>query len=162
MAAKLAGAAIGLIFGFVIVWSGMTSPNVIRGALLFEESYLFLFFASAVATAAIGLALVRRRSPRALLTGAPVRWARETVERRHVGGALMFGVGWGVADVCPAPVATQVGQGIAWSLLVLAGVVIGVGLHLRRGRAETEPAADEQVEPSVEPRFARPEVPAVG
>ena len=29
----------------------MTSPDVIRGALLFEQSYLFLFMASAVGTA---------------------------------------------------------------------------------------------------------------
>ena len=110
--------------------------------------------------AAIGLAIVRRQGPRALLTGAPVRWARESVERRHVSGALMFGIGWGITNVCPAPVVTQVGQGIGWSLVTLTGILIGVAAHMGRERAETEPAADEQVEPSIEPRFTRPEAPA--
>ena len=47
----LAGAAIGIVFGIVISWSGMASPEIIRHALLFEQAYLFLMFASAVATA---------------------------------------------------------------------------------------------------------------
>ena len=34
---------------------------MIRSALLFEDSYLFLFFGSAVATASAGLFLLRRR-----------------------------------------------------------------------------------------------------
>ena len=152
MAERLAGGLIGLVFGFVIVWSGMISPEVIRGALLFEDAYLFLFFGSAVGTAAVGLALVRRRSPRALLTGARVHWTRERVERRHIVGSLLFGIGWGVTNVCPAPIAAQVGQGIAWSLPLLTGVVGGVALHLRRHRTETEPAA--------EPRFTRDPAPS--
>ncbi|MCW2994433.1 MAG: hypothetical protein JWQ18_1928 [Conexibacter sp.] len=51
MAKALAGAALGVVFGIVLSWSGMASPEVIRHALLFERSYLFLMFASAVATA---------------------------------------------------------------------------------------------------------------
>ena len=70
-------AGVGLVFGVVLSWSGMTSPDVIRSALLFEDSYLFLFFASAVATAAIGLALLRRagRADRVELDAASLRSA---------------------------------------------------------------------------------------
>jgi uncharacterized membrane protein YedE/YeeE len=139
------GLGVGLAFGAVLCWSGMTSPVVIRQALLFERPYLFLFFATAVLTSAVGLALLRRARPRALLTGAPVAWARERVERRHIVGALVFGVGWGVADACPGPVATQVGQGIAWGLFTFAGVVIGVWAYLHREEVETEPAVDRPV-----------------
>src|SRR6185295_3230844 len=46
VAARAAGLGIGLVFGIVLSWSGMSSPNVIRSALLLEDSYLFLFFAS--------------------------------------------------------------------------------------------------------------------
>lgn len=120
----------------------MTSPNVIRQALLFERSYLFLFFASAVLVAAAGLAVLRRLQPRALLADAVVSWVPERPARRHLLGALVFGLGWGVADACPGPIATQVGQGIAWGLFTLAGVVIGVYLFLRQREPETEPATD--------------------
>jgi uncharacterized membrane protein YedE/YeeE len=125
--------AVGVVFGVVLSWSGMTSPDVIRGALLFEDSYLFLFFASAVATASIGLMLLRR--------AGRVTWTPERIERRHVTGSLIFGVGWGVADACPGPIMTQIGQGIAWGVPLLAGVVLGVYLFGRRGE-ETEPARD--------------------
>jgi hypothetical protein len=141
----LAGALAGLVFGIVMSWSGMASPEVIRKALLFEQSYLFLMFASAVATAWVGQALLRRRADRrALLTGETLTYAREPAQRRHVVGSLLFGLGWGVADACPAPIAAQVGQGVGWALFTLAGVGGGVWLYLRAGAAETEPASDAQ------------------
>ena len=62
-------------------------------------------------------------------------------ERRHVTGALIFGVGWGVSDACPGPIATQLGQGIGWALWTLTGVLLGVYLFLRNSE-ETEPATD--------------------
>lgn len=139
---RLAGAALGLVFGFVLCWSGMASPAVIREALLFEDAYLFLFFGAAVVTATAGLQLVRRLRPRAVLTGQAVAWSGERPGRRHVAGALVFGTGWGITNVCPGPVATQVGQGIGWGVVLMAGVVLGVWLYQREGARETEPARD--------------------
>jgi uncharacterized membrane protein YedE/YeeE len=120
----------------------MSSPVVIREALLFEGAYLFLFFASAVLTAAVGLWLLRRLRPRATLTGERVGWIRERPQRRHIVGSVIFGLGWGLADACPGPIATQLGQGIPWAVFTAAGVVAGVYLFQRRGAAETEPATD--------------------
>jgi uncharacterized protein len=142
MRTRVAGALVGVAFGFVLCWSAMIDPNVIRGALLLEQSYLFLFFASAVVVAAVGVELLRRREARALLTGAPVTWVRERPQRRHIVGSAIFGVGWGVACACPGPVAAQLGQGMLWSLPILAGILIGVWLFLRAGARETEPALD--------------------
>jgi uncharacterized protein len=146
MGARFAGLAIGVVFGVVLCWSGMSSPDVIREALLFEGSYLFLFFASAVLVATTGLRLLRRLRARALLTGAPIGWTPQRPERRHVLGSVVFGVGWGVADACPGPILTQVGQGIPWAVFTLAGAAGGVYLFLRRSE-DTEPPAD--VLPSV-------------
>ena len=138
---RVTGALIGIVFGVTLCWSGMSSPVVIQKALLFEQSYLFLFFASAVVTAAIGLRVLRARRQRALLVSAPLTWAPERPERRHIAGALIFGLGWGVADACPGPIATQVGQGIGWALFTLAGVACGVYAFQRRTAVETEPEA---------------------
>lgn len=142
MRARGAGLVVGLVFGVVLCWSGMSSPNVIREALLFQSSYLYLFFASAVLTAAVGLAVVRRTRRRAVLADAPLAFSVQRPQRRHIVGSLVFGVGWGICDACPGPIATQVGQGIAWALFTLTGVVIGVYLFLRREIPETEPASD--------------------
>lgn len=135
------GAAIGVAFGLVLSWSGMSSPVVIREALLFEESYLFLFFGAAVATAAAGLRLLQRHQRRALLVDTELTWSPERPARRHVVGALVFGVGWGVADACPGPIAAQIGQGVPWAVFTLAGVVVGIYVFQRRAAIETEPAA---------------------
>ena len=151
MTARLAGAAIGAVFGLMIVWSGMTDPAVIRQALLFQQSYLFLFMFSAMATATVGQYLVRRLSRRALLTGARLEWTPDAPERRHFLGAGIFGLGWGLANVCPAPIATQIGQGIGWALFMLAGVVIGIRAYQRRGARETEPAVDPVASPPPAP-----------
>src|SRR4051794_17094217 len=138
---RIAAGAIGLIFGITLCWSGMSSPVVIRQALLFEKSYLFLFFASAVLTAAVGLQILRRREERALLIDTELSWSPEPPQRRHFVGALVFGIGWGICDACPGPIATQAGLGIAWSLFTLAGVVTGIYVYQRRTADETEPAA---------------------
>ena len=137
----MAGALIGVVFGAMLCWSGMASPVIIREALLFQDSYLYLMFASAVATASLGLWLLKRRERRALLVPTKLTWPKDRIERRHVVGSLIFGVGWGIADACPGPIATQVGQGIGWGLVTLAGVIVGVYSFLRRGARETEPAA---------------------
>jgi uncharacterized membrane protein YedE/YeeE len=129
---RLAGLLVGLVFGVTLSWTGMSDPDVIRGALLFHEAYLYLFFASAVLVATVGVHLLRRSRARALLTGERVDWRPEAPQRRHVAGSVLFGSGWALADACPGPVATQVGQGIAWSLFTIAGVVAGIWLFLRR------------------------------
>ena len=48
---------------------------------------------------------------------------------------MLFGTGWAVADVCPGPIAAQLGQGVPWALATTGGVVFGIWLYLRRSAA---------------------------
>lgn len=140
MRTRVAAALIGVVFGVVLAWSGLMSPDVIRSGLLFESSYLFLFFGGAVTTAFAGLWLLRRRAPRAPLTGERVQWEPVRPERRHVAGSVLFGIGWGVAGACPGPIAAQLGQGIAWGLPTTIGLVLGIVLFGRlQARAQARP-----------------------
>ncbi len=138
----LAGALVGVAFGVILSWSLMADPSVVQSALRFEEAYLFLFFASAVATAAIGQQLVRRFRSRAVLTDSPIGWDTPRPQRHHVVGSVIFGVGWGVTGACPGPIAATIGQGVPLALFTFAGAAIGVYLFLRRESDETEPATD--------------------
>jgi uncharacterized membrane protein YedE/YeeE len=145
--------AIGAVFGATLSWTGLTSPNVIRDALLFKSAYLFLFFGSAVATSFVGLRILRARRERALLVDKPVRWKVERPQRHHIVGSVVFGVGWGIADACPGPIATQLGQGIWWSVFTIAGLFTGIAIYLHGRRAVapiTEPSA-ATTEPSTVP-----------
>jgi uncharacterized protein len=135
MARKAAAALVGAVFGVTLCWTGMTSPVVLRDGLLFHRAYLFEFFAAAVITAFLGLRVLRAVRARALLTGERVEWAPTAPGRRHVVGALLFGVGWAVADACPGPIATQLGQGVWWSLATIAGLTVGLRQAARAGGA---------------------------
>jgi uncharacterized protein len=132
---RLAAFVVGAVFGLTLSWAGMTDPDVLREGLLFRDAYLMLFFGSALATAFVGMRVLKAFRARALLTGEPVSWSTVRPERRHVVGALLFGVGWAVADACPGPIAAQLGQGVAWSLATAAGLVLGVWVFLRRAEA---------------------------
>jgi uncharacterized membrane protein YedE/YeeE len=129
---RFSALVVGFVFGLSLSWSGMSDPDVLRDGLLFRDSYLFLFFISALSTAFVGLRVLKVLQARALLTGEPVSWTRVAPERRHVVGSLLFGVGWAVADACPGPVAAQLGQGVFWSVATALGLVFGVWLFLRR------------------------------
>jgi uncharacterized protein len=131
---RLAAAAIGVVFGFTLAWSGMSDPDVIRSGLLLESAYLFLFFAAALATAVIGMQLLRRLLNRALITREPIVVPTRQPERRHVVGSVIFGLGWSIAAACPGPIAAQLGDGVLWSIATAAGLLLGVKLALMRGR----------------------------
>jgi uncharacterized membrane protein YedE/YeeE len=152
MRGKVLAAVVGVVFGLTLSWTGLSSPEVIREGLLFESSYLFLFFGSAVAVAFVGLRLVRWARVRALTTGKPVSWPTHRPQPRQITGSLLFGTGWAIAGTCPGPIATQLGQGIAWSLFTITGVVIGISLFLRREKrgapATATPAGEVQPAPS--------------
>lgn len=132
---RVAAAVLGLAFGFLLSWVGMTDPDMIRRMLLLEDAYLFLVFFSAVAVAFVGVHALRWRNTRSLLTGERVSWTTARPERRHVGGSVVFGAGWAIASTCPGPVAAQLGQGMVWSVFTTAGIVLGVVLHSLRQRS---------------------------
>ena len=53
-------------------------------------------------------------------------------------GAALFGIGWATADVCPGPIAAQLGQGVPWALATGFGLVLGVLAFNRRSVATEE------------------------
>jgi hypothetical protein len=132
MRVRVAACLFGAAFGFLISWGQFSDPDRIRDMLLLRDPYLYLMMFSGIAVAFAGTWFLRRRHARALLTGEPLSVERTRPERRHIVGAAIFGVGWAIADSCPAPIAAQLTQGILWSLFTIAGIAIGVMAYLRR------------------------------
>lgn len=132
MRVRAAATLFGVAFGFLISWGQFTDPDRIRDMLLLNDFYLYLMMFSAIAVGFAGTLLLRRRRARALLTGEPISVERTRPERRHIVGAAIFGLGWAIADSCPAPIAAQLTQGVLWSLFTIAGIFVGVELYLRR------------------------------
>jgi uncharacterized membrane protein YedE/YeeE len=142
MSVRLAATLFGAAFGFLISWGQFSDPDRIRDMLLLRDFYLYLMMFSAIAVAFAGIWVLRRRRARALLTGEPLSVERTRPERRHFVGAAIFGVGWAIADSCPAPIAAQLTQGVLWSLFTITGIFIGVEVYLRRQQRAARTAVE--------------------
>ena len=105
--------AMGVLFGIVLTKGELVSWFRIEEALRFKGPYLYEVFASALAVAAPGFALLKRRRialpPKALGRGV-----------RYVAGGAVFGLGWGTVGACPGPLFALIGAGVG----VLAATVV--------------------------------------
>ena len=140
MRVRAAAGVLGAVFGFLISWGQFSDPDRIRDMLLLDDPYLYLMMFSAIAVGFAGLRLLRHLRARALVTGEEISYETAKPERRHYAGAATFGLGWAIACSCPAPIAAQLAQGVAWSLVTIAGIVLGILLYLRR-EERPEPSA---------------------
>ncbi|AVS86442.1 hypothetical protein C8239_18165 [Paracidovorax avenae] len=131
MANILAALAVGLVFGLGLIVSGMADPARVLGFLdvagLWNPSLAFVM-AGAVAVALVAFAIARRRG-RTLLGGAPLRWpTARGLDGRLIGGALLFGAGWGLAGFCPGPALVGVGMGLHGAVVFVAAMLAGMAL----------------------------------
>ena len=131
----LLAVAFGVAFGFLLSWGTLTDPDTIREMLKLQDAYVFLMMGGAVVVGFAGVRLLTRRQARTLVTGEPVVARTDRIQRRHMAGSAMFGLGWAIADTCPGPVAAQLGQGLPWALCTAAGITGGVLLFQARRRA---------------------------
>lgn len=138
MTLRAVGFACGVSFGFVLGWARLTDYDVIRNMLLLREPDVFLLMMSTMATAAIGVRLLRALHVRSLLDRTPVAWTTQPAAWQHVVGGIVFGIGWSIAGTCPGPVAAQLGRGQFVALITIAGVMTGTLIHSwLRGRRES-------------------------
>jgi uncharacterized membrane protein YedE/YeeE len=148
--AGVTAALLGGVFGFFLAWGRLSDPDVIRRMLLLQQAYLYLMLGSAVAVGFVGVRILRARRLRALVTGAPIAWSVARPERRHVGGAALFGLGWAIGCTCPGPVVAQLASGMLWSVCTVAGILLGIKLKLvREQRTRRASRSDAVPAPSV-------------
>jgi uncharacterized membrane protein YedE/YeeE len=135
----------GLVFGLGLLLSGMADPAKVLSFLDLAGAWdpsLALVMAGAIAVGLPAFALTRRRS--VSLLGAPMRLpTARRIDRRLVGGSLLFGIGWGIAGFCPGPALVALGMGLAPALVFVAAMVAGMGLfetiERRRARERARP-----------------------
>lgn len=129
----------GLTFGLGLALSGMTSPDRVLGFLdiagAWDPSLAFVMGA-AVLTALPLFALARRRA-RPLAGAAFDQPQSAVIDRRLIGGALLFGIGWGLAGICPGPalvdLAIAPGQTLAFVTAMIAGLLASAWWRRRAG-----------------------------
>ena len=123
----------GLLFGLGLSLGGMTQPAVVLGFLDIFGAWdprLVFVMAGAVLTTAVGYRLLLRR-PRPLLAER-FQWpTSRRIDARLVGGAALFGIGWGIAGYCPGPALASLGAGVPALLVLVACMIAGWWLAAR-------------------------------
>ncbi|ROZ75477.1 YeeE/YedE family protein [Ramlibacter sp. WS9] len=122
--------AAGLVFGIGLIVSGMANPAKVLGFLDLAGNWdpsLAFVMAGAIAVGAIAFAFARKRT--VSLIGLQMRLPSAThIDRRLVGGGLLFGVGWGIAGFCPGPALVALGMGEHKAFVFVAAMLAGMGL----------------------------------
>jgi uncharacterized membrane protein YedE/YeeE len=129
---RAAAVAFGVVFGFVLSWTGLADPSFIHRMLSLQTAYPYLLMTTSIGLTLAATRLLARLHARALLTHEPVRWSTLKPERHHVVGGGLFGLGWAMSSACPGPVAAQLGQGFGWGICTALGIFVGVRIYLRR------------------------------
>jgi uncharacterized membrane protein YedE/YeeE len=120
----------GLIFGLGLIVSGMANPAKVLGFLDLAGQWdpsLMLVMAGAIAVSAGAFAAAKLRK-RTILGSSLLLPTRSPIDRRLVGGSLVFGIGWGLAGICPGPAIVLVGAGIPAGLIFTAAMFAGMGV----------------------------------
>jgi uncharacterized membrane protein YedE/YeeE len=116
--------AAGAIFGFGLALSTMVRPEVVLDFLLGRDMGLLLVLGGAVAVTFVAYRLAPRLLRRPIAGEAFLGHPSE-LSARTLGGAALFGVGWGISGVCPGPALAGLGAG-NWPLAIaLAAMVAG-------------------------------------
>lgn len=136
MARILAALIVGLVFGGGIVVSGMSNPAKILNFFDFAGNWdpsLALVMGAALTITAIGYRLVLRRPAPVLDSSFHLPTKRE-VDLPLVGGAAVFGIGWGIAGFCPGGSIPALGLGKVEALVFVGAMLVGLALaRLARG-----------------------------
>ena len=124
--------AIGLIFGFGLLLSGMSDPAKVLNFLdiagvwsgTWDPSLAFVM-AGAIAVTFPGFKWALRQ-PRPLLAERFHLPAARELDLRIISGPAIFGLGWGLAGFCPGPAFTALGFGSRAAVVFVAAMAAGM------------------------------------
>jgi uncharacterized membrane protein YedE/YeeE len=135
---------VGLLFGLGLILAGMTDPSKVLGFLDLAGTWdpsLALVMGGAILVGVGAFALAKKRTT-SLLGGAMHLPTSRDIDRRLVGGSLVFGAGWGLAGFCPGPAIVSLGAGqpkaAVFVLAMLAGMACFEWTESRRRTAPSQ------------------------
>ncbi|MFM5322857.1 DUF6691 family protein [Aeromonas veronii] len=119
----------GVLFGLGMAISGMMDPARVTGFLdlagAWDPSLAFVMGGALLVFMPGYFLLVKPR--RQSVLGEPIATVpAPRLERRLIGGAALFGIGWGLVGICPGPALSLISSGQPMIMLFIAAMVAGV------------------------------------
>jgi hypothetical protein len=144
----VAALACGLIFGAGLTISQMAETQKIKGFLDITGAWdpsLVVVMAAALVVTFAGYWLARRRT--APLLAARALWpTAKDIDTPLVGGAVMFGIGWGLIGFCPGPAIVDLSTGMPAVILFIVAMAAGILANNLMRRRTSAALAEEPAE----------------
>ena len=121
----------GTLFGLGLSISGMVNPAKVIGFLDFAGDWdptLAFVFGGALLVAIPAVRPILRR-PRPVLADEFDLPIKKDVDSRLLAGAAIFGMGWGLAGLCPGPAVTALASGLLRVFAFVAAMVAGMAIY---------------------------------
>ncbi len=125
---KITALFAGLIFGLGLLLSGMTNPSKVLGFLDLAGNWdpsLALVMVGAIGAALLPMQWARRHD-KSLLDQPMQLPTKRALDQPLIAGSLLFGVGWGIAGICPGPGLALLTQGYWQGWLFVAAMIAGM------------------------------------
>ena len=121
----------GLLFGTGLAISGMLDPMRVRGFLdLFGDWDPTLAFVMGGALAVMVVAwTIQKRSAAPYAADRYYLPGTQDLDGRLIGGAALFGIGWGLSGLCPGPAIASLGINFAQVALFVVAMLVGMLAH---------------------------------
>ncbi len=119
----------GAVFGYLLSRAGATDYDAYAGLFLFRDLQLLYVIGGAVVVGLVGIAFIERRPRTALFGGLALDLSRKPLQRGLFTGAVIFGIGWGLAGACPGTALAMLGQGKLTAGVTVAGILVGTWLY---------------------------------
>ncbi len=117
----------GLLFGAGLTISGMVNPakilNFLDLAGQFDATLIFVMVAGLIVTT-IGYQLIFKRA-KPFFDSKFHLPTSEIIDAKLIGGAAMFGLGWGLSGFCPGPAIASLVFGYQQSFIFVAAMIVG-------------------------------------
>lgn len=124
---------LGGLFALGLMISGMANPEKVLSFLdLFGnwDASLAFVMGGAILVAFIPFQKVVRSHQATTIFNTPIELPNKTqLDPRLICGAFIFGIGWGIVGVCPAPALTLIGLGYYEGLYFIISMLVGMLIY---------------------------------
>ncbi len=117
---------LGSLFGTILTKAEIISWFRIQEMFRFEAFHMYGIIGSAVAVAAVSVAVLRRTAAHALTGDAiAIPGKKLGMGYRYWIGGLLFGVGWALTGACPGPMFALLGAGSSVFVVTVLSALAG-------------------------------------
>jgi hypothetical protein len=121
---------LGVAFGYVLTRSEVLSWLRIQEMFHFQSFRMYGIIGSAVVTAALSVALIKRAGLKSI-SGEKI-----SIPAKHLGsgiryavGGTLFGLGWALTGACPGPLFALIGAGVPVLIVAVASALAGTWIY---------------------------------